>query len=52
MWTTAVGLAFLDISTAGHISREEHEGIYKRCDVQFGDLLLTKDGANAGGSHN
>jgi len=39
---------YLDISTAGHISREEHEGIYKRCDVQFGDLLLTKDGANAG----
>lgn len=39
---------YLDASTAGHISREEHEAIYKRCDVKPGDLLLTKDGANAG----
>ncbi len=39
---------YLDISTAGWISRDEHENIYKRCDVGPGDLLLTKDGANAG----
>ena len=30
------------------ISRNEHEKIYKRCDVKVNDLLLTKDGANTG----
>ena len=30
------------------ISRNEHEKIYKRCDVRKKDLLLTKDGANTG----
>ncbi|WP_168703947.1 restriction endonuclease subunit S [Gordonia paraffinivorans] len=30
------------------ISEEEHRKIYRRCDARFGDLLLTKDGANTG----
>ena len=30
------------------ISSEDHKGIYKRCDVQYGDVLLTKDGASTG----
>jgi len=39
---------YLDISDCGWISKEEHEQIYRRCDVQQGDILLTKDGANTG----
>jgi type I restriction enzyme S subunit len=39
---------YLDLTASGWISKEEHDGIYKRADVKFGDVLLTKDGANAG----
>jgi len=39
---------YLDLRDTGSISKDEHEGIYKRADVRFGDVLLTKDGANAG----
>jgi type I restriction enzyme, S subunit len=39
---------FLDISTAGRIDSAQHQAIYRRCDVQKGDVLLTKDGANTG----
>ncbi len=39
---------YFDLSDAGWISKQEHDGIYKRCDVRYGDVLLTKDGANAG----
>ncbi len=35
---------YIELSTAQFISREEHENIYKRCDVTQGDVLLTKDG--------
>ena len=35
---------YLELSTAQFISTEEHENIYKRCDVRRGDVLLTKDG--------
>lgn len=38
----------LDLSDTGWISKEEHDEIYRRCDVAQGDVLLTKDGANAG----
>lgn len=38
----------MDLSNISYISKEEHESIYKRCPVQYGDLLLTKDGANTG----
>ena len=38
----------LDITDCGWISEQEHNGIYARCDVRFGDVLLTKDGANTG----
>jgi type I restriction enzyme, S subunit len=30
------------------ISTVDHLSIYKRCDVKFGDVLMTKDGANTG----
>ena len=38
----------LDITDCGWISEQEHRGIYARCDVRCGDVLLTKDGANTG----
>ncbi|MBI1453324.1 restriction endonuclease subunit S [Acinetobacter sp. FL51] len=38
----------LDLTQISYISKEEHEVIYKRCKVQLGDILLTKDGANTG----
>ncbi|WP_172198073.1 restriction endonuclease subunit S [Saccharibacillus qingshengii] len=37
-----------DWNTTEYISQEDHEKIYKRCNVKRGDVLLTKDGANTG----
>jgi len=39
---------YLDLSEVAYISEDEHNSIYKSCPVKFGDVLLTKDGANAG----
>lgn len=38
----------LNLSSVEYIDEKQHKGIYKRCDVQKGDILLTKDGANTG----
>lgn len=38
----------MDMSTCAWISQREHDEIYRRCDPRFGDILLTKDGANTG----
>ena len=38
----------LDLTNVETVSEAEHKKIYKRCDVIFGDILLTKDGANTG----
>lgn len=38
----------LDLSNINFISSEEHKQIYKACPVKYGDVLLTKDGANTG----
>ncbi|MDO9140973.1 MAG: restriction endonuclease subunit S, partial [Methylobacter sp.] len=35
---------YIELSKAQFISKEEHDNIYKRCDVKQGDVLLTKDG--------
>lgn len=43
-----VRFGYLDVEDSGWISSQEHRAIYTRCDVQPGDLLLTKDGANTG----
>jgi type I restriction enzyme S subunit len=43
-----VRFGYLDISNVGWISEQEQIGIYKRCNVKYGDILLTKDGANTG----
>jgi type I restriction enzyme, S subunit len=38
----------LDLVNIGYISEKEHREIFKRCPVQYGDILLTKDGASTG----
>ena len=43
-----IRLGYVDLSDCGWISEKEHEAIYSRCDVRYGDVLLTKDGANTG----
>ncbi|WP_397603998.1 hypothetical protein [Sphingorhabdus sp.] len=39
---------YLDLGNVDHISEIAHRDIYRRCDVKFGDVLLTKDGASTG----
>ena len=39
---------YVDLSSISYISQEDHNLIYKRCDVKLGDVLFTKDGANTG----
>ena len=50
LYLTSKNIRFgsLDFSNAGYISAKEHEFIYSRCPVEYGDVLLTKDGANTG----
>jgi type I restriction enzyme, S subunit len=43
-----IGAGRLRLDSVEMISGEEHRQIHRRCDVRFGDLLLTKDGANTG----
>ena len=38
----------MDLSEVEYIDKRQHDEIYKRCNVCFGDVLLTKDGANTG----
>lgn len=38
----------LDLNNCDYVVKEEHEKIYRHCPVKFGDVLLTKDGANTG----
>lgn len=38
----------LDLSNCSYISDDEHREIYRRCPVEPGDILLTKDGAGTG----
>ena len=38
----------LDLSDITYVSEQTHREIYGRCDPQFGDILLTKDGVNTG----
>lgn len=39
---------YMDLSDCCFISEEDHRRIYKDCPVEFGDVLLTKDGASVG----
>lgn len=38
----------LVLENVNYISEKEHREIFKRCPVQYGDILLTKDGASTG----
>lgn len=38
----------LDLTNVDYISSSEHHKIFTRCDVKYGDVLLTKDGASTG----
>lgn len=38
----------LDESNVTYVGPEFHDTIYPRCNAEFGDVLLTKDGANTG----
>lgn len=50
LYLTSKNIKFgrFDIKDCGWISQQEHDSIYARCDVKYGDVLLTKDGANTG----
>lgn len=39
---------FMNLSDVQFISEKDHSEIYRRCDVKYGDILLTKDGASTG----
>jgi restriction endonuclease S subunit len=39
---------FMDLSKLFYADKEFHESIFKRCNPEFGDVLLTKDGVNTG----
>ena len=39
---------YIDTSDIDYISKDEHLKIFSRCAVEYGDILLTKDGANTG----
>ena len=38
----------IDLSNITYVTKEVHEEIYARCDIQFGDVLYIKDGATTG----
>lgn len=39
---------YLNLKDICFIDKKQHDLIYKRCNVKYGDILLTKDGANTG----
>ena len=38
----------MDFTKLTYVDREFHESIYERCNPEYGDVLLTKDGVNTG----
>jgi type I restriction enzyme S subunit len=39
---------YLDLTNVCYVDKAFHDSIYRRCNPQYGDILLTKDGANTG----
>jgi type I restriction enzyme S subunit len=39
---------YMDLSNISYVDKEFHQSIYQRCNPEFGDVLLTKDGVNTG----
>lgn len=38
----------IDLSNITYLTKDDHDVIYKRCDVKYGDVLYIKDGATTG----
>lgn len=45
-----IRMGYLDLSNVQYIDEEQHKKIFHSSPVIYGDILLTKDGANAGNS--
>lgn len=43
-----IRMAGLDLGNLTYVTERIHREIYNRCNPEFGDVLLTKDGVNAG----
>ena len=39
---------YIDYRKVTYVAKEFHDGIYTRCNPEYGDVLLTKDGVNTG----
>jgi len=39
---------YMDLRNVTYVNKEFHDSIYNRCNPEFGDVLLTKDGVNTG----
>ena len=39
---------YMDLSNVTYIDKEFHDSIFRRCNPEYGDVLLTKDGVNTG----
>jgi len=50
MYITAKNIRnnYMDLSKLTYVDKEFHESIYARCNPEYGDVLLTKDGVNTG----
>lgn len=50
MYITAKNIRnnYMDLSNVTYVTKDFHESIFSRCDPEFGDVLLTKDGVNTG----
>jgi type I restriction enzyme S subunit len=50
MYITAKNIRnnYMDFSKLTYIDKDFHESIYGRCNPEYGDVLLTKDGVNTG----
>jgi type I restriction enzyme S subunit len=43
-----IRMSGLDLGNLTYVTEKVHREIYKRCNPEYGDVLLTKDGVNAG----
>lgn len=50
MYITAKNIRnnYMDLRNVKYVDQEFHDSIYNRCNPEFGDVLLTKDGVNTG----
>jgi type I restriction enzyme, S subunit len=50
MYITAKNIRndYMDLSKLTYVDKDFHDSIYQRCNPEYGDVLLTKDGVNTG----